>query len=88
MEFEKIEKDIESLESEKFKLTELLSIPNISSDDLMNYAGRLSEVISELEKKLCLFQKVPFSALFCVVFGFFHLLGRGDPPDPKYYNKF
>ena len=51
MEFEKIEKDIESLESEKFKLTELLSIPNISSDDLMNYARRLSEVISELEKK-------------------------------------
>ena len=44
--------------------------------------------ISELEKKLCLFQKVPFSALFCVVFGFFHLLGRGDPPDPEYYNKF
>ena len=51
MEFEKIEKDIDSLEAEKFKLTELLSIPNTSSDDLMNYGTRLSEVISELEKK-------------------------------------
>ena len=27
-------------------------------------------------------------ALFCVVFGFFHLQGRGNPPDPKYYNKY
>ena len=44
--------------------------------------------ISELKKKLCLFEKVPFLALFCVVFGFFHLQGRGDPSDPKYYNKF
>ena len=51
MEFEKIEKDIESLEAEKFKLTELLSIPNTSSDDLMNFGTRLSEVIYELEKK-------------------------------------
>ena len=44
--------------------------------------------ISELKKKLCLFEKVPFLALFCVVFGFFHLQGRGDPSDPKYYNKY
>ena len=44
--------------------------------------------ISHLRKKLCPFFKVPKTALFCVVFGFFHLQGRGDPPDPKYYNKF
>ena len=31
---------------------------------------------------------MPKTALFCVVFGFFHLQGRGNPPDPKYYNKY
>ena len=44
--------------------------------------------ISELKKKLCLFKKVSFLALFYVVFGSFHLQGRGDTPDPKYYNKY
>ena len=44
--------------------------------------------ISQLQKKWCPFFKVPKTALFCVVFGFFNLQGRGDPPDPKYYNKY
>ena len=47
-----------------------------------------SQVNILIAKKWCPFFKVPKTALFCVVFGFFLLQGRGDPPDPKYYNKF
>jgi ATP-binding cassette subfamily F protein uup len=51
MEFEQIEKDMESLEEEKGKLTLVLSSPDSSNDDLMKAGQRLSVVVSELEEK-------------------------------------
>ncbi|MDG1776858.1 MAG: ABC-F family ATP-binding cassette domain-containing protein [Crocinitomicaceae bacterium] len=51
MEFEEIEKDMESLEEEKDKLTLVLSSPDSSNDELMESGKRLSKVVSELEMK-------------------------------------
>lgn len=51
MEFEQIEKDMESLEEEKAKLTLVLSSPDSSNDDLMAAGQKLSAVVSDLETK-------------------------------------
>jgi len=51
MEFEEIEKDMESLEEEKDKLTLVLSSPDSLNDELMESGKRLSKVVSELEMK-------------------------------------
>ncbi|MEY3236650.1 MAG: hypothetical protein RI883_751 [Bacteroidota bacterium] len=49
-EFKKIEKDMESLESEKETLTAKLSDPSISNEDIMNAGNRLAEVVQKLEE--------------------------------------
>ena len=49
-EFKKIEKDMESLESEKEKLTAKLSDATISNEDIMNAGNRLAEVVQKLEE--------------------------------------
>lgn len=51
MEFEEIEKNMESLEEEKGKLTLVLSSPDSTNDDLMEAGKRLSAVVTELEIK-------------------------------------
>ena len=51
MEFEQIEKEMESLEEEKENLTIILSSVDSSNDDLMESGKRLSKVVSELESK-------------------------------------
>ena len=51
MEFEQIEKEMESLEEEKGNLTIILSSVDSSNDDLMESGKRLSKVVSELESK-------------------------------------
>ena len=50
-EFDTLEKDMEKLEEEKDKLSEILSNPDSSNDDLMNGGKRLSKVMDELETK-------------------------------------
>jgi ATP-binding cassette subfamily F protein uup len=49
-EFKKIEKEMESLESEKDTLTAKLSDSSISNEDIMNAGNRLSEVVQKLEE--------------------------------------
>jgi ATP-binding cassette subfamily F protein uup len=49
-EFKQIEKDMESLESEKNTLTIKLSDPTISNEDIMKSGNRLAEVVSRLEE--------------------------------------
>lgn len=49
-EFKKIEKDMESLESEKETLTAKLSDASISNEDIMNAGNRLAEVVQKLEE--------------------------------------
>ena len=49
-EFKKIEKDMESLETEKETLTAKLSDPSISNEDIMNAGNRLAEVVQKLEE--------------------------------------
>ena len=49
-EFKQIEKDMESLESEKNTLTIKLSDPTISNEDIMKCGNRLAEVVSKLEQ--------------------------------------
>jgi ATP-binding cassette subfamily F protein uup len=49
-EFKKIEKDMESLETEKESLTAKLSDPSISNEDIMNAGNRLAEVVQKLEE--------------------------------------
>ncbi len=49
-EFKKIEKDMESLESEKETLTTKLSDSTISNEDIMNAGNRLAEVVQKLEE--------------------------------------
>jgi ATP-binding cassette subfamily F protein uup len=49
-EFKKIEKDMESLESEKETLTAKLSDSSISNEDIMNAGNRLAEVVKKLEE--------------------------------------
>lgn len=51
VEFESLEGDMEKLETEKAKLTEILSNPEASNEDLMKSGERLSVVVSELEEK-------------------------------------
>lgn len=50
-EFEGLESEIALLESEKIKLTQLLSQTDVSNDQLMTAGERLSEVVTELEEK-------------------------------------
>jgi len=49
-EFKKIEKDMESLETEKETLTAKLSDASISNEDIMNAGNRLAEVVQKLEE--------------------------------------
>ena len=49
-EFKKIEKEMESLESEKDTLTAKLSDSSISNEEIMNAGNRLSEVVQKLEE--------------------------------------
>lgn len=49
-EFKKIEKDMDSLESEKETLTTKLSDSTISNEDIMNAGNRLAEVVQKLEE--------------------------------------
>ncbi len=49
-EFKKIEKEMDSLESEKEILTAKLSDPSISNEDIMNAGNRLAEVVGKLEE--------------------------------------
>lgn len=51
VEFESLEGEMEKLEAEKAKLTETLSNPEASNDDLMKAGERLSVVVAELEEK-------------------------------------
>jgi len=51
VEFEALEGEMEKLEKEKAELTQLLSDPKASNDDLMSAGERLSVVVSELEEK-------------------------------------
>jgi ATP-binding cassette subfamily F protein uup len=51
MEFEQLEKDMESLEAEKDTLTAQLSDTNLPGDELMKIGERLSEVVSSLDEK-------------------------------------
>ncbi|MDC0257438.1 ABC-F family ATP-binding cassette domain-containing protein [Crocinitomicaceae bacterium] len=51
LEFESLEGDMEKLETEKAKLTEILSNPEASNEDLMKAGERLSLVVSDLEEK-------------------------------------
>ncbi|MFM2316428.1 MAG: hypothetical protein RLZZ155_760, partial [Bacteroidota bacterium] len=48
-EFKVLEKDMESLESEKLVLTEKLSDASLSNEELMNAGNRLSEVVTKLD---------------------------------------
>jgi ATP-binding cassette subfamily F protein uup len=49
-EFKQIEKDMENLEAEKEVLTQKLSDPSISNEDIMRSGNRLSEVVAKLEE--------------------------------------
>jgi len=49
-EFKQIEKDMENLEAEKEVLTQKLSDPSISNEDIMRSGNRLSEVVTKLEE--------------------------------------
>ena len=49
-EFKKIEKDMDSLESEKETWTTKLSDATISNEDIMNAGNRLAEVVQKLEE--------------------------------------
>lgn len=51
VEFESLEGEMEKLEAEKAELTEILSNPEASNEDLMKAGERLSVVVSELEEK-------------------------------------
>jgi ATP-binding cassette subfamily F protein uup len=51
VEFESLEGDMEKLEKEKAELTQILSNPEASNDDLMKAGERLSVVVAELEEK-------------------------------------
>ena len=51
VEFESLENDLESLEEEKAKLTEVLSNPDASTDDLIKAGERLNTVVQEIESK-------------------------------------
>ena len=50
-EFERLEEEMEMLETEKSKLTVILSDVNVDTNDLMEAGKRLSVVVKELEKK-------------------------------------
>ena len=50
-EFDGLESEMAKLETEKSTLTEVLSQPDASSEDLMKAGDRLSTVVSELEEK-------------------------------------
>jgi len=50
-EFERLEEEMETLETEKAKLTVILSDVNVDTNDLMEAGKRLSVVVKELEKK-------------------------------------
>ncbi|MDX2361780.1 MAG: ABC-F family ATP-binding cassette domain-containing protein [Crocinitomicaceae bacterium] len=50
-EFDSLEKDMEGLEKEKAELTEVLSNPDGSNEDLMKAGERLSVVVTNLDKK-------------------------------------
>ena len=51
VEFESLEGEMEKLETEKAELTEVLSNPEATNDDLMKAGERLSVVVAELEEK-------------------------------------
>lgn len=48
-EFKKLEKDLETLESKKEKLTHILSDGNSSNEDVMEAGMKLSEIVAEIE---------------------------------------
>jgi ATP-binding cassette subfamily F protein uup len=50
-EFKQLEKDMERLESEKLELTNLLSNPSATNEQIMQNGNRLAEVVSDLEQK-------------------------------------
>lgn len=51
VEFESLESDLEKLEEEKAKLTETLSDPDASTEDLIEAGERLNTVVQEIETK-------------------------------------
>ncbi len=51
VEFDSLEGDMEKLEAEKAELTQVLSNPDASNEDLMKAGERLSKVVAELEAK-------------------------------------
>lgn len=50
-EFDGLEGEMDKLEEEKTKLSEILSNPDSSNEDLMNAGNRLSKLVEELETK-------------------------------------
>lgn len=51
LEFDQLEKDIESLETEKEQLSEKLSSGELSSDDLISTSNRVGEIIDLIDEK-------------------------------------
>ena len=50
-EYENLEKEIEKLETEKTKLTELLNSATDNHDEINEWSQRIGEIIKELDKK-------------------------------------